>query len=142
MKTLIKLFKVWLKNSWDKVGGNVKKIFSSLVFLIAVAGVGYFVSTEYINTQDDHIVAVDTGKITVDEIDDKDFENLDKETKALVEKYPYSESFESFDELNRLKLDDESYEVAKYGDKKLYLIIASKQKDGSVVAVFDENTKK
>ncbi|HCM90261.1 MULTISPECIES: hypothetical protein [Vagococcus] len=115
----------------------MKKFFSILVFVVILAGGGYFVYNEYMRTQKPDAVAVDTGKITVDEINQKEFEKLDKETQEIAKKYKYLENFESFDQLDTLKQEDGSYKVDKYSDEKLFLKVASKQKDGSVVGVFD-----
>ncbi len=83
-------------------------------------------------------MAVDTGSIKVEEIDSKEFEKLDQETKELIKRYEYVETMSSFDELNGLKQEDNSYNIQKYFDKKLFLISASKQQDGSIVAIFDD----
>lgn len=117
----------------------MKKFFSILVLLLILAGGGYFVYNEFLKTKEPDVVAVDTGSINVDEIDAKEFEKLDKETKELIKKYKYVETLASFGALDELKQEDNSYIIEKYSDKKLYLINASKQKDGSVVAIFNDN---
>ncbi|MBO0477984.1 membrane lipoprotein lipid attachment site-containing protein [Vagococcus sp. DIV0080] len=119
----------------------MKKIFSTIVLLLVLAGGGYFIYTEFVKAKTPDVVAVDTGTITVDQIDQKEFEKLDKETKELIKKYEYVETVGSFDELNGMKQEDGSYIVPKYGDKKLYLISAAKQKEGQVVAIFSDKEK-
>lgn len=116
----------------------MKKFFSILVILAIIAGGGYFIYNEFVKTKTPDVVAKDTGSIAVEEINDEDFEQIDKETKELIEKYKYVETYESFDELNQGKQEDESYLVSKYDGKKLSLVSASKQKDGSIVAIFEE----
>lgn len=119
-------------------GEFMKKFFSLIVMLAIIAGIGYFAYTEFIKTKTPDVVAVDTGSMAVEEIDDKEFEKIDTETKKLIEKYTYAETYASFTELDQEKQEDETYQVPKYADKKLSLVSASKQKDGSVVAIFEE----
>ena len=116
----------------------MKKIFSTLVILAILAGGGYFVYSEFVKTKTPDVVAKDTGSMAVEEINDEEFEKIDKETKELIKKYEYVETFDSFDELNQRKQEDESYSISKYDDKKLSLVSASKQKDGAIVAIFEE----
>ncbi|MDT2814697.1 hypothetical protein [Vagococcus carniphilus] len=113
----------------------MKKFFSILVFLVIAAGGGYFVYNEYMKSKTPDVVATNTGKMDVNELDTAEYEKIDKETKKLAEKYKYIETFESFEILEGLEKED-TYQLDKYPDQKLYLITASKQKDGSVVAVF------
>lgn len=116
----------------------MKKFFSVLVMLIILGGGGYFVYNEFVKTKEPDVVAEDTGSIKVEDIDSKEFEKLDKETKDLIKKYEYVETLDSFDELNKLKQEDNSYNVSKYSNKKLFLVSASKQKDGTIIAIFDD----
>lgn len=115
----------------------MKKFFSILIFVVILAGGGYFVYNEYMGTKKPDTVASDTGKIKVEEINQEEFEKLDKETQEIAKKYKYLEDFDSFDQLDSLKQEDGSFKVDKYPDEKLFLKVASKQKDGSVVGVFD-----
>ncbi|MEG0286067.1 MULTISPECIES: hypothetical protein [Vagococcus] len=116
----------------------MKKFFSLLVMLAIVAGGGYFVFNEFVKTKTPDVVAKDTGSIAVEEINDEEFAKIDGETKELLKKYDLVESYDSFEELNKTKQEDESYLVSKYEGKKLTLVSASKQKDGTVVAIFEE----
>ncbi|MGX7023759.1 hypothetical protein [Vagococcus hydrophili] len=115
----------------------MKKFISILIFVVILAGGGYFVYNEFMRTKAPDTVATDTGKITVDEINKEEIEKLDKETQELAKKYKYMENFTSFDELDGLKQEDGSYKIEKYPDEKLFLKAASKQKDGGIVGVFD-----
>lgn len=115
----------------------MKKFFSVLVFLVIAAGGGYFIYNEYMQTKAPDVVATDTGKIKVNELDSAEYAKIDKETKKFAEEYKYVETFESFDELEGFQ-KDETYQIDKYPDKTLYLVTASKQKDGSVVGVFTD----
>lgn len=119
-------------------GGKLKKIFSTIVLLVIVVGGGYFIYTDYIKTKTPEEVAVNTGTMTVNDISDDEFDKLDKETQELAKQYAYNETFDSFDQLNEAKQEDESYLISKYDNQKLYLIMASKQKDGAVFAIFDD----
>ena len=116
----------------------MKNFFSILVMVIILGCGGYFVYNEFVKSKEPDVVAVDTGSIKVEEIDSKEFEKLDQEIKELIKKYEYVETISSFDELNGLKQEDNSYNIQKYSDKKLFLISASKQQDGSIVAIFDD----
>ncbi len=115
----------------------MKKFFSILVFLMIAAGGGYFVYNEYIKSKSPDVVATDTGKIKVNELDTSEYEKLDQETKKMAEKYKYIETFDSFEILYGLE-EEGVYQIEKYPNQNLYLITASKQKDGSVVAVFSD----
>lgn len=116
----------------------MKKFFSMLVMLVIIGGGGYFVYNEFVKSKEPDVVAVNTGSIDVKEIDTKEYEKLDQETKELIKKYTYFETLASFDVLDELKQADNSYTIEKYSDKKLYLISASKQQDGTIVAIFDD----
>lgn len=119
----------------------MKKIFSMIVLLVIVVGGGYFIYTDYIKTSTPEEVAVNTGTMTVNDIADDEFDKLDKETQELAQKYTYNETFDSFDQLNEAKQEDDSYLVSKYDNQPLYLVMASKQKDGAVFAIFDDKTE-
>ena len=127
-----------LKTVKKRRGDLMKNFFSILVMVIILGGGGYFVYNEFVKSKEPDVVAVDTGSIKVEEIDSKEFEKLDQEIKELIKKYEYVETMSSFDELNGLKQEDNSYNIQKYSDKKLFLISASKQQDGSIVAIFDD----
>lgn len=116
----------------------MKKIFSILVFVVILAGGGYFAYNEFMKTKTPDVIAVDTGSIAVEEINSEEFEKLDKETKDLIKKYEYVQEYSSFEELNKNQEEDGSYLVSDYGEKKLFLVNATKQKDGQVVAVFSD----
>lgn len=114
-----------------------KKIFSTIILVVILVGVGYFFYTEQLQSQAPDVVAEDTGTLSIEEIDKSDYESYDKEFKNLEKKYEYTEVFDTWESLND---DDEAdvYHIPKYPNKDLYLVYASKQGDGKIAAVFSD----
>lgn len=106
-----------------------KRIFSILILLIIIGGVGYYFYTEQVKGGAPDVVAKDTGSIDLSKIEQTD------DSKTTEGKY--KEEFESWDALDE-KAKDDTYVLDQYPDKTLYLISATKQANGKVLAVFDD----
>ncbi|MGX6969531.1 hypothetical protein [Vagococcus bubulae] len=111
-----------------------KRIFSILILVIIIGGVGYYFYTEQIKGGAPDIVAKDTGSIDLSKIEQTDDSKTDSKT---TDEGKYTEEFESWDALDD-KAKDGIYTLDKYPDKTLYLISATKQADGKIMAVFDD----
>jgi len=106
----------------------VKKIFSILMLLVILGGVGYYFYTEQIKGGAPDVVAKDTGSIDLSKVQQTD------ETK---EEGKYKEEFDSWDALDATAKDG-IYQIDKYPNKSLYLVSATKETNGKVLAVFDD----
>lgn len=111
-----------------------KRIFSILILVIIIGGIGYYFYTEQVKGGAPDIVAKDTGSIDLSKIEQTDDSKTTTEGK-------YTEEFESWDALDD-KAKDGIYVLDQYPDKSLYLISATKQADGKIVAVFDDESIK
>lgn len=120
----------------------IKKWISMIIFIVIIGSLGYFVYSEYVASNAPDIVAEDTGVITIEDIKDEEFKEYDQEFNTYKSKYEYSDVFPSWDALNdhsSIKDSQTVYNIEKYPDTTLYLVFASKQKDGKIVTVFSDN---
>lgn len=108
--------------------------------LALIAGGGYFFYSEQVKQKTPDKVATDTGQINIEEIkkEPKKEEEEGTETEKLVKKFGFSDTFESWDELDAALLEDGSYQLEKYPEESLYLVFAGKQEDGQILAIFSD----
>jgi len=106
----------------------IKKIFSVLILVIILGGVGYYFYTEQIKGGKPDIVAKDTGSIDLSKV---------QQTDTTKEKGKYEEEFDSWDALDATAKDG-IYQIEKYPNKSLYLISATKESNGKILAIFDD----
>lgn len=106
-----------------------KRIVSILMLLIIIGGVGYYFYTEQVKGGAPDIVAKDTGSI--------DLSKIEQTTDSKPSEGKYKIEFDSWDALDG-KAKDGVYMVDDYPDTSLYLISATKQADGKILAVFDD----
>jgi len=111
---------------------TVKKIFSILILLIIVGGVGYYFYTEQVKGGKPDVVAKDTGTIDLSKIQQSNDKNNVKK-----EEGKYEVDFDSWDALDD-SAKDGIYQVDKYPDKSLYLVSATKQGNGKILAIFND----
>lgn len=121
----------------------MKKFFSALIFIILIGGGGYFFYTQVQQTKAPDKVATDTGTVVIQKEElAKEAEEAKKIAKKVKEKRKnvkeYKETFPSWEEFNNKENDDTSYTTEEHPDKKLYLVVASENEDGSISATFND----
>ncbi|RHH71222.1 MULTISPECIES: hypothetical protein [Vagococcus] len=107
----------------------LKRIVSILILLVIIGGVGYYFYTEQIKGGSPDIVAKDTGSI--------DLSKIEQTVESNTGEGKYQVTFDSWDALDE-KAKDGVYSVDEYPNTSLYLVSATKQADGKILAVFDD----
>ncbi|MGO3731629.1 MAG: hypothetical protein ACTJHC_00475 [Vagococcus sp.] len=118
----------------------MKKILPIIIFLLVAAGGGYYFYNEQVKVKTPDVVAKDTGKMTLEDMDTTKEEKTSGKEKKETD-YDFYEYFESWDDLDEAEQKDGTYSIPKYEEQTLYLMYAVKQNDGKIATGFSDKTE-